>query len=65
MCKAGQLCQEEEVVCRDVMLCEDPRTMADWEKKYLTVAEGITDFIEDTNYTFTCLKDFYQSKYTI
>ena len=63
VCKAGQVCEEEEVRCRDIVKCEDPRTMDDWGAKNLTVAEGITDFIEDTNYTFTCLKDFYLEDY--
>ena len=26
VCEAGQVCEEEEEKCRDIVLCEDPRT---------------------------------------
>ena len=63
VCAAGQVCEEELEKCRDIVKCEDPRTMDNWEEMNLTVTEGITDFIEDTNYTFSCLKDFYLEDY--
>ena len=63
VCEAGQVCEEEQGVCRDVVLCEDPRTVDDWEEMNLGVEEGIEDFIEDTNYTFSCHSNFYLEDY--
>ena len=60
VCQAGQVCEE---VFRDVVLCEDTRTREGWEELNQEVEEGITEFIEDRNYTFSCLNDFYLEDY--
>ena len=57
VCKEGQVCQEMEGECRDVVKCEDPRTVSGWRNMNLHVSEE--DFIEDRNYTFYCAEKLF------
>ena len=63
VCEAGQVCEEEEEKCRDIVMCKDPRTSPEWEKMNLDGVGDHKEFIEDRNYTFTCADNFFIEDY--
>ena len=63
VCEEGQVCEEMDGVCRDVVKCEDPRTGRGWKEMNLVVVEEYEDFIEDTNYTFNCDENMFVEDY--